>query len=217
MKGLFIKDIKLISGQKRLIVINLAIALALGIFNSTPSFLLVYMPFIIITVVSSTISYDEYDNGNEFLFTLPISRAEYAAEKYCFSLLCGGGAWLLGVVVALIICAVKETAEFSDTVMTAVAILPVLILMLSIMLPIKLKFSAEKGTTVLFISFAALFLVGVCALKITEYFGIDMSEILTNLTGISAGISFAAAVIISVIILAVSVKISKTIMNRKEF
>ena len=32
----------------------------------------------------SSISYDEFDNGNAFLFSLPITRKDYVLEKYIF-------------------------------------------------------------------------------------------------------------------------------------
>lgn len=41
----------------------------------------------------NTISYDEFDHGYLFLFTLPVTRKDYVLEKYVFMMLCGGGFW----------------------------------------------------------------------------------------------------------------------------
>lgn len=35
----------------------------------------------------TTISYDEFDNGMSFLFTLPVNRVKYVVEKYIFGIL----------------------------------------------------------------------------------------------------------------------------------
>ena len=54
------------------------------------SFILPYMASVMTSVAISTISYDSMDNGNSFLFTLPVRRKDYATEKYFF--VCGFGA-----------------------------------------------------------------------------------------------------------------------------
>ena len=58
-------------------------------FEST--FVVSYFTMIASMFVLSTISYDEYDNGYAFLFSMPFSRTSYVKEKYVFSILVGGG------------------------------------------------------------------------------------------------------------------------------
>lgn len=41
------------------------------------SFILPYMASVMTSVAISTISYDSMDNGNSFLFTLPVRRKDY--------------------------------------------------------------------------------------------------------------------------------------------
>ncbi len=50
----------------------------------------------------STISYDEFDNGNAFLFSLPITRAGYVVEKYCFALILALSAWTISTLLVVI-------------------------------------------------------------------------------------------------------------------
>ena len=81
MKGLLIKDLKLLKGQKNFFVVLIVIAIVLSVSMSSPSFVIGYMTFIGAVFTLSTISYDEFDNGNAFLFTLPFSRMDYVIEK----------------------------------------------------------------------------------------------------------------------------------------
>ena len=53
-------------------------------------------------VVLGTLSYDEFDRGYSFLFTLPVSKRGYVKEKYVLGLLFCGGIWLLSVLGSLV-------------------------------------------------------------------------------------------------------------------
>ena len=77
MKGLLIKDFKLMKMQKNFFLMMIAIVIAISFFQNEISFPLGFLPFVISLFSLSTISYDEFDNGNAFLFSLPISRKDY--------------------------------------------------------------------------------------------------------------------------------------------
>ena len=76
MKGLLIKDFKLIKTQKLFIVIITAICgylLAIGKME----FAMIYSAIIFSMLVVSTVNYDDQDNGMGYLFTLPAGRDMY--------------------------------------------------------------------------------------------------------------------------------------------
>lgn len=218
MKGLLIKDIKLIQGQKNLLYLIIAMPIII-IFNSddNASFLLGYIPFCLSFITLSTISYDEADNGNLFLFTLPISRKNYAIEKYCFSLLLSGSSWIFATILTLIIHNVKGTGNFEEMFMTALMILPVILLIQAIMIPFQLKFGTEKGRIAIFCSFGVIFAIGTAITKITQSFGIDIVSILNSISTVGMGVLAASAIFIAIVILLISMRISISIMNKKEF
>lgn len=95
MKGLLIKDIKLIKtrGIFILFVVAAYAVLQLGAGNSEMS---VGLTTLILSIFSITsITYDEYDNGMPFLFTLPITRREYVREKYVFGFALATITWVV--------------------------------------------------------------------------------------------------------------------------
>lgn len=104
MKGLLVKDLKLVKNQgKILILLAIAMGAVFGIMDANPSFVVSYMTIFFTIFTISTISYDEYDNGFAFLLTLPATRQQYVHEKYLFSLIMMGGAWAGGMAVSILL------------------------------------------------------------------------------------------------------------------
>ena len=217
MKGLLIKDFRLMKGQKNFFFVIVVISVGMAAFSEDLSFMMSFLPFVLSLFTLSTISYDEFDNGNAFLFTLPVSRAGYTIEKYCLALLLGGGAWVLSVLLAMGDVILRETASLSETVMMAAMMLPPLIVIQAVMIPFQLKFGGEKGRIALICVFGLLSVIGIAAVKAARMFGIDIEDMLGILSAASMGTIVAALMVIAVILLLISVKISISIMKNKEF
>jgi ABC-type transport system involved in multi-copper enzyme maturation permease subunit len=99
MKGLLIKDIRLMKNMRNSIIM---IAVSMGAYMKDVSFIITYLALIGASFTTSTMSYDEFDNGYTFLLSLPVTRKGYVLEKYAFGLLLGGGGWLLGSVIVTV-------------------------------------------------------------------------------------------------------------------
>ena len=84
MKGLLLKDLSILKTQGRSAVLIMAIALFMLIAGNNTALAVVYANILFVTFGITTISYDNYDNGYAFLFTLPIRRKLYVMEKYVF-------------------------------------------------------------------------------------------------------------------------------------
>ena len=83
MAGLFEKDIRILMQRKKALLLFLALSIFIG-YSQDGTFILSYLPMLMIIVMIGTISYDEYDNGYRFLMTLPIDSRVYVSEKYIF-------------------------------------------------------------------------------------------------------------------------------------
>ena len=95
MRGLICKDLRLMMVQKNFLIMLAAVALVSLAAMDDPMFVIMYMTLIFTSFILSTMSYDEFDNGFPFLFTLPITRKLYVREKYVLALLSGAAAWVL--------------------------------------------------------------------------------------------------------------------------
>lgn len=152
-----------------------------------------------------------------FVFTLPISRKSYVVEKYGFSFLVGTGSWLLAVLLTVAFTLIKGTVPILEVVMAAIMIFSVMLIIYAVMIPFQLKFGGEKGRIAMVGAVGLLFIIGFVVVKIAEIFGIDLLNIINTLPTLNMGILGASTVVIAVIIFVVSMRISISIMNKKEF
>ena len=217
MKGLVIKDFNLIKLQKKFFIVNIAIAIAISLMNNDPVFILGYQTFVMSMFTLSTITYDESNNGNAFLFTLPISRNDYVREKYAFSLLVGSGFWLLTLVMAVIINNIKGAMPMVELLMTAFLIFPIMVILYAVMIPFQLKFGAEKGRMAIVGAMGILFITIFLLIKIITAFGVNIKDIFNNILLLKTTVLITTVILVSFVLLFSSMKISVLIMRNKEF
>jgi ABC-type transport system involved in multi-copper enzyme maturation permease subunit len=165
----------------------------------------------------STVSYDEYDNGNPFLFSLPITRKGYVLEKYGFALIVSGGACLFATVFTMAVGAMRNTISVEEEIFNALIVLAVALVMISVLYPLQFALGSENRRVALFVIMAIIMVIGVAISKLALAFNVDLHEIINNLPLVSTGIIVAVALAISAVMLALSCWISMGIMRRKEF
>ena len=211
MKGLLIKDFKLMKNQKNFFFIMIFIAAAMLFAEFESTFVVSYFTMIASMFVLSTISYDEYDNGYAFLFSMPFSRTSYVKEKYIFSILMGGGAWLLSVVLSGILITIRNPQiSVMDWLPIDLLYICIVLLFAAVMIPVQLKFGGERGRVV-----AVLGSMGV--IKLLEILQVDLDAVLASMSTLNMMQIGCAAGIFSVVLLAISYRISCRVMKNKEF
>lgn len=217
MKGLLIKDLKLIKMQKNffLTIIVIAAAFTFGVGNL--SFPLGFLPFVVSLFSLSTISYDEFDNGNAFLFTLPITRKGYVKEKYLLAFLLAVVSLILGNLIACVAALFKKETLTTDIIWISLAILCTVTVVQAVMLPFQLKYGAEKARIAIIITVGILFLIGAVIAKIFKTVKFDTTSILVKLSELHIGVLIAATAFIAALLLLLSMQISTKIVEKKEF
>ncbi len=222
MKGLLIKDFKLLKNQKNFFILVFVMAVFLTITNgagsSPATFVLPYVGFVCSFFVLSTISYDEYDNGNAFLFTLPFDRKIYVAEKYIFGVVTGGAGLLLILAFILIYTDGMTGAEQTgETLFTAGVSAALLLFFLAVMIPFQLKFGPEKGRIAMIIVFLGIFAAVYGLAKVVNVGNMDLSGLIQTADAMGpAGVALVFLAV-SLLVLAASMTISIRIMEKKEF
>ena len=217
MKGLLIKDFKLLKGQKNFFMTITAISIIMIIVSPGTSFPIGFLGFVGALFSLSSISYDEFDNGNAFLFTLPIDRKKYAAEKYVFGMLLGGCSLFLAIILAVILNLIEKSDTISNILISGGMLLPFILLLLSILIPFQLKFGSEKGRIVISAVFSIVFLISFVLGKSIGMLGINIAEVINRISLLGAGGLFILIFVISMIVVLFSMKVSISIMNKKEF
>lgn len=217
MLGLLVKDIKLLIGQKQFFLAIILISIFFLAMGENPMFLVSYCTMIFAFFTISTMSYDEFNHGLQFIFTLPVSRRVYVLEKYVFGLGIGGLAWLVTTIVGGCYgMATDMTFVMSEWMVAELSVLFVLSLFLCVVLPLQFKFGAEKGRTALFVLMAAVFASFTAFMKIEGLADTLNSKILwiQSLGSVVCGL---IAVAIWGVTVAVSIAVSMRIVEKKQF
>lgn len=217
MKGLLIKDLRLMKMQKNFFILMIVIGIGLVLAGNEISFTLGFLSFVISLFSISTISYDEFDNGYPFLFTLPISRSLYVKEKYVLSLILGLGSLILATVICAIITLFKNNIPLFDLLMMALMILPYIILVQAIMIPFQLKFGVERGRIAIIGVLGAIILLGILIFQGLKILKINFAVIVKQISVLDIRVLGLILIILAMMILFISLIISIKIMKQKEF
>lgn len=217
MKGLLIKDFKLMKSQKSTLIVVIVMTVMLTLFQNNVTFVMGYLPFLGAMLSLGTISYDDFDNGNAFLFSLPITRQTYVAEKYLYTILTSGIFWLVGFLSPIVVTLTGGTVDMGMIVVTAIGMLIVLLLMISLLLPCFLKFGAEKGRIVMFLCLGIVLLLVYFVKKLNDRVHLDFSGIISFVNRLKPEILLGGSLIVVVILVFVSYQISILIMKKKEY
>lgn len=216
MKALLIKDICLLSQQKKFLGVILLLAVFLN-YTGDDAFAVGYLTFLSSFLVINSISYDEYENGFCFLFTLPIKGNTYVRSKYILAITLCLLSWMIGCLISLVCYMVKnQTDMIQGGITESSMILPLILIFMAVMIPILFKFGTEKGRIVMAILFCGCgFLVYLMVSK--SQIGIKMIEAIARLAEQPGWILVSAITTGTVIILGISYWISVAVMKRKEF
>ena len=218
MKGLLIKDIKLMLGQKKFLGVVVGMGIFFMLSNGNPVSGVSYITMLLSIFTLSTISYDEFDNGMAFLMTLPIERKTYAQEKYVFagltSLFSAIGTSVLAYILGMVM---ENSIDMTEVVGVACLITLVSWLMLAILIPLQIKFGAEKGRIVMLLVMGALFGMFYVLVKVPNSTGADMNGVVAFFKSLEPWQITFAAIGVIVIVLIISYKICVCIINKKEY
>ena len=217
MRGLLIKDYKLMKNQKNFLMIIVSIGILMAFTNTSPLTGVSYILYLITFSSLTNLSYDEADNCMMFLMTLPTGRKQYVKEKYIFGLINSFSAW---IILSLALSAFElfrgsSIMAISELCMVSFVILLVSLIFFAIYLPIQLKFGSEKSRIALLILcggvFAASFILA--NFKIADRFP-GAKNFFMEMSNMTITI---LAICISVLCMTISYLLSKKIIMEKEF
>ena len=221
MKGLLIKDTRLLFNNGKTMILMLAAVLLILAATGAggASFITSYITILVSLFTVSTISYDEFDHCYLFLMTLPVTRRGYVNEKYVFGFLTTTAAWILGLAVgAAVRTAHGGMPQPLEWIGEGTVFLMMAWIFLSVLIPVRLKFEAEKARYVNVILMIVCCALIFAVLRIAEHApefivqrGAAFLEGLGNGGFLLLGAAATAAVV------GISYGCSRHIMERKEF
>lgn len=213
MKGLLVKDFRLVLKRKQQLLILLVVC-AMIAFTSDGSFVVAYAAGLAGILGLSTYAFDEHDNGFPFLFSLPVDAGTYVKEKYLFCVLCDLAGLAAGTALFFAACATTGKMDaFRDGLVYLPAYFPAtLVLILSVLL-VQMKFGIERSRLVTLLLYGCLFVLSAVFVKIvgpldgTRVAG-QLPEWMKSDWFIVAGI-YAIAAIACAVLFALSLRVMK--------
>ena len=209
MLGLIKKDLLMIKGNMRQVMLFLIVFLILALQENN---IIVIVPvFVSMMVFITTFSYDEYNKWDAYAITLPISRKDIVKSKYITSVIL----WLIALLVIVVIVGIMETFEqnidyfemFGMILGCALSI----VLLEAVMFPLIFKFGVEKGRIGLFVGVFAI-----AALLGFVFTGIDL-ENANGFIELFNKYYYVLIPLVAIILLVISYFVSKRIYLKKEF
>ena len=125
--------------------------------------------------------------------------------------------FFLGTLISFFSILITDKGNLREMFLTACTLLPVILLLLSIMLPFVLKFGGEKGRIAILGMMGFLFVAGILLTKIAEYMKIDFYPLVKRLSQIDPRVYILFFLFLAITALAVSCLVSQSILNKKEF
>lgn len=219
VKGLLIKDVKLMKSQMRFFFIIMMVWGLVMACNFDNMFLIGYTTVLCSIYVLSTFNYDEFENGAAYLMTLPLLRRDYIREKYLFGLLLSTLPTFMMSILIWMVSAAKGVFESPLVYLMAAAVsLLVGYLLLALEIPLIVKFGREKSRMIVMVVVIGSMGAGYGMIGyLNEVLGIDSAEAASGIAGLDAGVLALLAVAVLAVLTVLSYQLSCRFMEKKEF
>lgn len=218
MKALLIKDFRLLKNQRMFFATFGVFGILFLLVLNDPTFSIWYMTIALSSFVMSTISYDSYNGGEAYLFSLPISRKEYVREKYVYNFIMTGIAVVFTGSVAFIVFQIRHRDwPFWYIMILAFSAFVASNLINSLNIPLDLKFKSDKTRVVSLVVWGAVIAAGVLVNFVCGKIGIHVNDVLEKLFTIYWRELLAAVIVLMAVFLSVSYVCSVRVMEKKEF
>lgn len=219
LKGLMIKDFKLMISQMKFLFIVMVIWAIFMAGSMRMTFFVGFVAILCSFLTVSTINFDEMENGYAYLFTLPISRKDYIYEKYVFGFLLTTVPYLMIAALswAALVIWYAEEVSLAGYILSISLSLPAAYILLALELPLQVKFGQQKSRIMTFVMVggmsACLGVIG----QLSELVGTDGMEAVNSFMGLGMGTLALITAGVIVVLLVLSYKISCKIIEKKEF
>lgn len=197
MKGLFIKDLLVITKQLKLLLIVIPILAITGGNTMTCASILLgaMMPMI-------AIAYDEQSKWNELAVMMPYSKKALVLSKYMLGYLCMAGASVIYLFIQLLLTSISHEPISNTLFMLYFSIISGLFL-IAVNTPIILKFGSQKGR-IIFVVFMIL------AASLGSVINESIAQIPQIVIEVLPTILFMFVILLNIISFSISLKIKQS-------
>lgn len=201
MKGLVIKDIRVLKNSVKSIMVIVIVFALIGIF-SDQMFMTCFSSVYASVLPMTCMAYDERSHFNRFAKVLLVQTKDIVLSKYATGL-------IIAAIAAVISFAISFAAGERDFISVIAVSILMPIMYQSVMMPIMFKFGTEKSRLIIMASFAA---PGIIIMLLAQLGLIDRAE--RFFANLSFGYIFVILIPLAIYVL--SVLLSLAICKNKE-
>ncbi len=210
MIGFIKKDLAMIKSNFKLLGVLIVIYAIMGLMEKMDiSFIL---PFMCVMIMISSFSYDNYNKWDAYSISLPNGRKNSVKSKYITTLLMTFIVSIITTILSFIISYINtQSINYEQILVTMFGTVFGTLLVLTIMYPIIYKLGVEKARIGIFLIVFGIVIIG----SLLANF-VDLSNILKALAFLEDYL-IIILILVAIIMVYVSYKISEKIYLKKEF
>lgn len=215
MKALFVKDIRIILKQQRVLICAFfGVVTLLAFATDNSMYALAFVLFLVPTMILTTISYDSFENGMSFIMSLPVSIKDYVAEKYILTIATSVVFNIISTVIINVVLGIgKGAAPFSkELIINAMIAQFIVLVYISLVLPVDIRFGTDKGMIIVVLMAVVIGALGPAMSMMnvdgSVLVGLSETEMSAAFIGVAAGMMLVGGVL-AIISYVFSVKLMK--------
>lgn len=148
MKALFIKDIRIILKQQRVLICAFfAVITILAFATDNSMYAVAFVLFLVPTMMLTTISYDTFENGMSYIMSLPVSVKDYVVEKYILTVVSSLIFNIMATILINVVLSIGKGVGIMPLELIVNAMLAqfMVLIYISLVLPVDIRFGTDKG------------------------------------------------------------------------
>ena len=209
MIALILKDIATL---KKTLLLTVAISIALAVYGIYTNEIFVaplICAMIPLILTAIAFGYDNKSSFEQFAFSMPIKKSSYVLSKLFFAFSFG----MVGTICIFVLLMTKNQMSLNNIVFISLISLMASILMSAIQLPFILKYGAEKGRLIMVITYFLIFALSTLLKEKSDF----LAKLMEMLSKNSMSMICLGIIVVSVIIIGITIKLSIMIMDKKEY
>ena len=148
MKALFIKDIRIVLKQQRVLICAFfAVITILAFATDNSMYAVAFVLFLVPTMMLTTISYDTFENGMSYIMSLPVSVKDYVTEKYILTVVSSLIFNIMATILINVVLSIGKGVGIMPLELIVNAMLAqfMVLIYISLVLPVDIRFGTDKG------------------------------------------------------------------------
>ena len=148
MKALFIKDIRIVLKQQRVLICAFfAVITILAFATDNSMYAVAFVLFLVPTMMLTTISYDTFENGMSYIMSLPVSVKDYVTEKYILTVASSFTFNIMATILINVVLSIGKGVGVMPLELIVNAMLAqfMVLIYISLVLPVDIRFGTDKG------------------------------------------------------------------------